>query len=126
MSQYDVVNIRLTPKLKAHYEAEAARFGKPLSTYLRNRLESEYSANEQLEYRMNEVLEAIKVSSQTPETSNPDIESSSIFGLTGMVLENLFLTRLILKKVLPNGERELDKVISEVSRRGLPVAGENS
>lgn len=126
MSQHDTLNIRLTPKLKAHYEAEAARFGKPLSTYIRGKLEAEYSYSQQLEFKMNEILYAINsFDHKKSNSSQENIEDASISSLLGIVLENLFLTRLIIKKVYPNeAERQIEKMIGEVKRRGLPVAGE--
>ena len=99
MALTDLITIRLPPEQRLLYEAEAARRGQSLSTYLRERLEKGESSSPELQ-NLQDLLKNI------PQSSSHD---------QGILLEILLLLRYIASP------EKLNLVRRDLKRLNIPV-----
>lgn len=109
----DPLTVRLTPEKHALYEAAAAHSGKPLSTYLRERLEEADKVAEELFALRRSVaglhnkIEDLAEIAPSVEAAREDVSSPQV--------EALMLLRAIA------GTERIKVVHGELRRLGLPI-----
>lgn len=104
----DAIPLRLTVEKRAMYEAQAMAAELPLSTYLRNRLESEDAVLDELQMLRRAVE---RMTDQAPRESQP---SNGLQGTDGVLLEMLLTLRQL------SGAKN-DLAQKEIARQGYEV-----
>ena len=100
MALTDLITIRLPPEQRLLYEAEAARRGQSLSTYLRERLEKSESSSPELQ-NLQDLLKNLSPSSASHDQ--------------GILLEMLLLLRYIASP------EKLNLVRRDLKRLNIPI-----
>lgn len=113
MALGEPIKFRLTPEKHAQYEDEAARLGKPLGTYLRERLEADDAVRDELAELRREVVglhRAVEdLAGEGPRAGGGDE------GTKAVMLEVLLLLRAVA------GADKLKMAQGELKRLGLPI-----
>ncbi|EMM4514106.1 hypothetical protein ACTZIH_25990 (plasmid) [Escherichia coli] len=115
MALGDPVKLRLSPQKQLIYEDEAARLGKPLSTYLRERLEEDDALRERFDGLRDEVrigLSEIRNAIEDREQTGSNQQSAGAMN-TALLLEMVLLLRDL------GGPDRSTRAQAEVKRQGF-------
>lgn len=113
MALGEPIKFRLTPEKHAQYEDEAARLGKPLGTYLRERLEADDAVRDELAALRREVVSLHHVIEDLADTGLRYDQSGP--GPNAVQIETLLLLRAIA------GPERMKPVKGEMKRLGIDV-----
>lgn len=112
MALGEPIKFRLTPEKHAQYEDEAARLGKPLGTYLRERLEAADETRDEL-LAMRQQLTALHHMIEDLADAGPRGQAEP--GTNPVQIETLLLLRAIA------GPERMKPVKGEMKRLGIDV-----
>lgn len=106
MSLGNPVQVRLRPEQRLRYEDEAATVGKPLGTYLRDRLEAEDVVLDELRMLRRAVERVASEARESPDQG----AGSGLDGITGMLLEVLLTVRQMGGAKNDLAQREVERI----------------
>ncbi|EBC1886512.1 mobilization protein [Salmonella enterica] len=112
MALGEPIKFRLTPEKHAQYEDEAARLGKPLGTYLRERLEADDAVRDELAALRREVA---SLHHMIEDLADAGPRGQAEPGTNPVQIETLLLLRAIA------GPERMKPVKGEMKRLGIDV-----